>query len=345
MEETVFVKCEPDTDTEHSYCGILSNNVEEPVFVKCEPIWSSDTEEHSNVPSEDIKEEMFGEQHQLVPSIKEKNSVEIDERLTVHTREGLHNCSLCGMTFNHISDIVEHKLSHSDENPRLCRDGSTLPFRNSTSKGHKPSGECKRTLVQKTLLETRKRRQPDERPYYCELCNSTFKRRSNLRNHMVVHSGERPFSCDLCNKKFTQKSALLIHTRLHTGEKPHRCEQCSKAFSDKGSLQSHSIYDSKRKIMYTDNGTSSIGTDYTPQSLNWNQIMSFSPMIEIKFNVYSTNSCMFGSYMSRECRTYKQAELKLFQNTSSLDNPWTIQSVDEPSSEDGLGGPRLWTYG
>ena len=47
----------------------------------------------------------------------------------------------------------------------------------------------------------------------CGLCGLKCQNKSNLKRHMLIHSGERNFSCVICNKKFTQKSNLGRHMR------------------------------------------------------------------------------------------------------------------------------------
>ena len=39
----------------------------------------------------------------------------------------------------------------------------------------------------------------------CKECEKEFKEKSNLRQHMIVHSAEKPFQCDICDKSFNPK--------------------------------------------------------------------------------------------------------------------------------------------
>lgn len=53
----------------------------------------------------------------------------------------------------------------------------------------------------------------------CEKCGRTFKNKSNLKIHMLTHSGVKPFWCKLdgCRSGFTTKQCLQFHYRKAHG--------------------------------------------------------------------------------------------------------------------------------
>ncbi|XP_069462864.1 zinc finger protein 271-like [Ambystoma mexicanum] len=79
----------------------------------------------------------------------------------------------------------------------------------------------------------------DFKPFICFVCPKRFKRATDLKEHLRVHTGERPFVCRVCGKAFTQSSALSTHQRIHTGEKPFQCGVCHKRFNNSSNFSKH----------------------------------------------------------------------------------------------------------
>ncbi|XP_048373920.1 zinc finger protein 90-like [Sphaerodactylus townsendi] len=79
----------------------------------------------------------------------------------------------------------------------------------------------------------------DSKPFLCFACPKQFRRATDLKEHLRVHTGERPFGCSVCGKRFTQSSALATHRRLHTGEKPFECTVCCRRFNNSSNFAKH----------------------------------------------------------------------------------------------------------
>ena len=58
---------------------------------------------------------------------------------------------------------------------------------------------------------------------FCEVnkCEKAGTQRSNLIQHVQVHTEEKSYKCSQCGKFFAYKSSCLAHQRVHTGERPY----------------------------------------------------------------------------------------------------------------------------
>ena len=57
------------------------------------------------------------------------------------------------------------------------------------------------------------------RKYKCPHCIKKFCWSTDLKRHILTHTGERPFSCEFCPANFTRKFLMQKHTRKHHPDK------------------------------------------------------------------------------------------------------------------------------
>ena len=79
-------------------------------------------------------------------------------------------------------------------------------------------------------------------PYGCKLCNFIGKDSYNLKRHMLrKHPNSTPakYECEYCGHTSVRRSELNNHLKMHTGEKSNKCNQCDYASSQAGHLRTH----------------------------------------------------------------------------------------------------------
>uniref|UniRef100_A0A8B9UZN7 Zinc finger and BTB domain-containing protein 48 n=1 Tax=Anas zonorhyncha TaxID=75864 RepID=A0A8B9UZN7_9AVES len=114
--------------------------------------------------------------------------------------------------------------------------------------GEKPfeCSKCGKCYFRKENLlehEARNCMNRSEQVFTCSVCQEVFKRRMELRLHMVSHTGEMPYKCSSCAQQFMQKKDLQSHMiKLHGAPKPHACSTCSKCFLSRTELRLHEAF-------------------------------------------------------------------------------------------------------
>lgn len=99
---------------------------------------------------------------------------------------------------------------------------------------------CEKTFANKTALTIHtKRDHLMERRHTCTECDMKFFKTSELKEHMVKHTGMRTFQCTVCLKSYGRKKTLTEHMRIHADDRRFKCEHCGQAFVQKCSWKGH----------------------------------------------------------------------------------------------------------
>lgn len=171
--------------------------------------------------------------------------------------ESRYGCSLCWNTFHQLEEYTQHVKFH-DEVPSeayVCAVCSEMFEELDELKKHVKvehrvikklsCPRCQKVYSAQAYLSMHMKKKhrmkapKNEFPYECEFCKKKFRRSTNFKNHVRVHTGIRPFDCKECGKRFSQAAYLVIHTRTHTKEKPFPCTLCDRAFISGSLLGNH----------------------------------------------------------------------------------------------------------
>ncbi|CAL8141583.1 unnamed protein product [Orchesella dallaii] len=130
--------------------------------------------------------------------------------LSSFTGKKAFNCELCGKRFFTNRNLESHfQAVHKDECQFKC-------------------SVCKMGFPQQDLLEDHiiSTHTSGSKPFKCKVCNSGFNIHSQLKAHMMIHTGERPHECHCCSARFIRKSHLKLHSKRH--ERQDKIRECMK---------------------------------------------------------------------------------------------------------------------
>ncbi|KPJ03936.1 Zinc finger protein 177 [Papilio xuthus] len=130
-------------------------------------------------------------------------------------------CEHCGKGFPVCAELNIHRVSVHGTGPYLqCQH---CPFK----------APRKFDLIEHIRIHT------GERPYTCDKCGLTFRRRGIWKKHVIYHN-EKKVQCTQCPRKFYQRTAMLAHANnVHNRLYVYLCNKCGVTYAKSETLRRH----------------------------------------------------------------------------------------------------------
>ncbi|XP_008115373.1 zinc finger protein 581 [Anolis carolinensis] len=106
----------------------------------------------------------------------------------------VYSCPVCSRTFEYLSYLQRHSITHSESKPHVCR-------------------ACGKAFKRTSHLERHKYTHSGRKPHQCPICQRSFRDSGELSHHQRVHTGERPYQCEACHMRFGERNTLQRHIR------------------------------------------------------------------------------------------------------------------------------------
>lgn len=157
---------------------------------------------------------------------------------------------------SHIKQIEEVLVTPTEV--RLTAESENTKKEEKEKKSRYSSGKqftcnyCDKSWPAKYLLVEHIYTHTGEKPYTCDICQTTFRQRSTLYTHKQSH-GEKTYLCTIegCGRAFIRAEKLTSHLNVHAGIRPYKCDVCDKSYSSNNALQMHRRTVHVKKIVRT----------------------------------------------------------------------------------------------
>lgn len=140
----------------------------------------------------------------------------------------------------------EHLRFHTGEKPQVSKVWHGVCWPWCTNKSCKDTQKRPNIFYMKIImrnpeLQSHQAIHSDIRPHNCSMSDATFKRRQELRLHILKHTGEKPLICTKCEKKKKNLTLgeLKSHLKTHYQVRSFSCSQCDMAFVYLQGLNGH----------------------------------------------------------------------------------------------------------
>ncbi|XP_022824249.1 zinc finger protein 286A-like [Spodoptera litura] len=163
-------------------------------------------------------------------------------------------CAECPKRFKYSHSLAKHSDTHL-EKTHACTECPKKFGSQALLKMHMKTHErvlrgatfrctyCGKGFFESYSLQVHERTHRNERPFTCDICNTSFGTNSSLKRHVKVsHNTSKPYQCSVCHRNFITESIRDRHEqRLHGNPEDFKfpCKLCSSKYLKMKDLQKH----------------------------------------------------------------------------------------------------------
>lgn len=166
-----------------------------------------------------------------------KTSSNYNTHMRKHTGERPYFCGICGLGFKQIPHLRGHIRTHTGEKPYSCPNCNASFAQTSRLNIHK-----KKCNKETPAVAKKAKHEPacKVRNFYCKICDKTFIDECFKRDHMKTHLESNQYTCEICGMTYKSKSSMQKHKMVHSKDKC-TCELCGESFGSKATLHFHKV--------------------------------------------------------------------------------------------------------
>jgi len=209
LKNNLFSSRSEDNMTYSANINATKNNI-------LSPFWNMNLPE--NIENMEIIMNDDAVEHSLLEKNFEKRQPDLIKK---------YKCHQCEKSFSRKKALVVHKYnSHNIQDPAY-KDLETCNI-------------CFLKFEAPVQLRKHLRSHSKSKPFKCEICKKHFVSKSNLTTHKRLHDGTAlRYECTQCEKKFSHPSEVKQHMVVHTGIRAYSCKQCGNKYGRYPSLWKH----------------------------------------------------------------------------------------------------------
>lgn len=165
----------------------------------------------------------------------------LQEHLKTHTKMRLYPCKICKRKFTTEVLLTRHEIIHSDIITQIKIETKHRCIICNSNFKDKPELEDHMREYKSKL---------EEEAMNCQYCDKPYNKLSNLIRHLKTHEENKTHLCNVCNRTFAMGQDLIDHLNRHKGFLPHSCHICSKSYLQISKLRNHLRTHSDDKVRH-----------------------------------------------------------------------------------------------